>query len=191
MENPSLYDPKLHGDSEKVENYRFNHVALCEALQAARANEPRFKDVPLDDMAEMIGLSRSNFQRRRRGLVPDPKSSTIWLICIALKMPPHLLMNLLPTASGAPIPAPSAEIYVRDLERRVDQLSRENEKLHTALADKSEQAGRYHEKALHLETAVSAQSRAVSRLTRMRTILLAALFLLTVLLTFDVASHLF
>lgn len=175
MDNTSsLYDPKLHGDSEKVENYRFRHEVFEESLQDIRATNPRFKSVPLDNMADMIGLSRSNFRRLRNGEVPDPRSSTIWLICSALHMPPYKLLGL-PAPQTATAPAPvSHELHMRDLERRDEANARELERLHNLVLEKSEKASACAEQARAAGVVINEQRDTIKRLHRQRKMLVAA-----------------
>lgn len=188
METPRIYDPTLHGDCARVEDYKFNHIAFCDALQHARNADPRFKSVPLEDMAELMGLSRSNFQRLRKGSVPDPKSSTIWLICSALHIPAHKLL-------GLPAPEPehghedtaaiaAMELHMRDLERRDDINTKELDRLRKLVLEKGEAMSRASEQSRHMEKTIKEQREHLNKLSRHRAVLVILLFVAVALLAY-------
>lgn len=195
MENPLIYDPNLHGDSAKVENYRFNHIALNDALVTARSNDARFKSMPMDDMAEVMGLSRSNFQRLRKGNVPDPRSSTIWLICSTLHIAPHILLGLPAPASEREAESPSAissmELHMRDLERRNEAQEKELDRLRKLLLAEGKEASAAKEQARSLERAVAEANVEINFLRRRRVVLLlviAVLLLFAAYCAWDIAN---
>lgn len=192
MENPLIYDPNLHGDSAKVENYRFNHIAFNDALVTARANDARFKSMPMDDMAEVMGLSRSNFQRLRKGNVPDPRSSTIWLICSTLHIAPHTLLGLSAPAAEKETESPSAissmDMHVRDLERRNELQEKELDRLRKLVLSEGKDASAAKEQARSLENTVASMREEIVLLRRRRVMLLIMIAVLLLLVAYSVSE---
>lgn len=192
MENPLIYDPKLHGDSAKVENYRFNHIALNDALAFSRANDARFKSMPMDKMAEVIGLSRTNFQRLKKGEVPDPRSSTIWLICSTLHIAPHILLGLPAPVSEKEAESPSAtapwELHMRDIERRNEAQERELERLRKMLLAEGKEASAAKEQARSLEKNLAATKEENVLLRRRSVMLLIIIAVLLLLVAFCISE---
>lgn len=79
-----------------MEDFRFNHNALREAVHFLRERDDRYKDMSVEDIAEHIGLSASTLKKLKRGEITDPRCSTLWLICCRLGLDPRILIGLAP-----------------------------------------------------------------------------------------------
>ena len=103
--------------SRSLDNYSFDYLYLRDAIDYLRKHAPQFKNASLAALAAHAGLAESTFKKLLAGSIEDPRSSTLWMLCIAFDLCPRALMKL-PSASTAK-PGGNDQSLVEDLRRQL------------------------------------------------------------------------
>lgn len=91
-------EESLEGRIEQISinDFRINHVAIKEAIEFKKKNDPAFAHISMTAIAKSIGLGESTFKKLLSGVTFDPQCSTAWVLCRAFGLDPAVIFGLAP-----------------------------------------------------------------------------------------------
>lgn len=154
--------------SQSLDDYSFDYLYLREAIDYLRKHDPRYKSASLAALALHARIAESTFKKLLAGNIEDPRSSTLWLLCIAFELDPRRLMKL-PSASSARLAERESEI-TEDLRRRLrtcEEQKRADEaemsRLRKLVLEKSEAKAQAEARTAALEQQIVVYERDANR----------------------------
>lgn len=154
--------------SRSLDNYSFDYLYLRDAIDYLRKHAPQFKNASLAALAAHAGIAESTFKKLLAGSIEDPRSSTLWMLCIGFDLCPRALMKL-PSASTSRSAGHDPE-YAEDLRRQLHTLEDQHRiddaeisRLHALVLDKGEAKAQAEARAAALEQQLLSYERDANR----------------------------
>lgn len=150
MQN-KLYDPAIHQDMDHLIGYKFRNEVLKDGIELFKKNNPEYEDAPCSLLAQLTGLAESTFKKLKQGLITDPRSSTVWLVCRAFNIDPRAILGF--SNVGAAVHMPTDQASVSELRSQLAASEQDRDRLRKMYNAKCEEAAASaaENKQLHMQ----------------------------------------